>query len=90
MAWAESLKGFLPSLPLVGLGLIVYVLGVAIYRLYFSPLAKFPGPKIAALTVWYAGYHDLFRGGQYFRVVEEMHRKYGTSCSLPFLVSAVS
>lgn len=80
MTWIESSKGFLPSLPLVAVGLIVYVLGVSIYRLYFSPLAKFPGPKMAALTAWYAGYHDLVRGGQYVHLVEEMHREYGTSC----------
>lgn len=63
---------------LAAVGLVVlFLLSRAIYRLYFSPLAKFPGPKIAALTSWYCAYHDIIRGGQYVWVIEEMHRQYG-------------
>jgi hypothetical protein len=40
-----------PQLPLLVLGgWVLYIIGVAIYRLYLSPIAKFPGPKLAALT----------------------------------------
>lgn len=70
--WATSLQ------PLLVIILIAcYIVGLGIYRLYLSPLAKIPGPKLAALTTWYNAYHDMFRRGQYVWVVEEMHRKYG-------------
>ncbi|OTB08285.1 hypothetical protein M426DRAFT_264912 [Hypoxylon sp. CI-4A] len=61
-------------------GLIVLIgssLSICIYRLYFSPLASFPGDKIAAVTGWVETYHDVFRGGQLIFKLEEWHAKYG-------------
>ncbi|KAM7207241.1 cytochrome P450 monooxygenase sdnE [Naviculisporaceae sp. PSN 640] len=59
--------------------LISYALLVGIYRLYFSPLAKFPGPKLAALTGLYEAYYDLIPkgGGQFPFAIKRMHEKYG-------------
>jgi len=34
------------------LALVLYLVTGAIYRLYLSPVSKFPGPKLAALTFW--------------------------------------
>ena len=50
-----------------------------VHRLFISPLAKFPGPKIAAVTSWYEFYHDFFRKGKYVFKIKEMHDKYGES-----------
>ncbi|KAG8526052.1 uncharacterized protein KY384_000814 [Bacidia gigantensis] len=54
-----------------------YLLGLVVYRLYFSPLAKFPGPKIAAATLWYEFIYDVRKQGRYLWKIAEMHEKYG-------------
>ena len=49
----------------------------AYWRLYLSPLAKFPGRKLAALTFGYEFYHDYIRGGLYVYEIEKMHQEFG-------------
>ena len=49
----------------------------AIYRLYFSPVAKFPGPSFAALTFWNEFYYDVVLGGKYTWKLLEYHEPYG-------------
>ncbi|KAI1372086.1 cytochrome P450 [Hypoxylon crocopeplum] len=58
------------------LGSAVFCLTIrSIYRLYFHPLSKYPGPKIAAISdVWYA-YHSL--AGRWPWAVEDALKKYG-------------
>lgn len=56
---------------------VVYGLSLAIYRLFFSPLAGFPGPKLAALTNLYEFYYDFFGNGRYVFEIKKMHEKYG-------------
>lgn len=61
----------------LALAIILYVLLNIIHRLILSPLARFPGPKLAAATRWYEMYHDVIRGGQFMFEIERMHAKYG-------------
>jgi hypothetical protein len=57
---------------------IIYLIGVAIHRLYFSRYAKFPGPKLARLTYAYMFYYDVIAGkGEYIYKIKELHEKYG-------------
>lgn len=53
--------------------------GLVIQRLVFSPLASFPGPKLAAASIWYEFYYDVVKRGSYFREIARMHSKYGES-----------
>ncbi len=56
---------------------LLYTLYGAIYRLYLSPIAKFPGSKLAALTFWYEFYYDVIKRGTYVYEIERMHNIYG-------------
>jgi hypothetical protein len=38
----------------------VYIVALSVWRVCFHPLAKFPGPRLAALTLWYECYFDVF------------------------------
>src|SRR5262245_41505928 len=57
--------------------LLAGVAGLAIYRLYLHPLAKFPGRKLAAVTMWYEFYYDVIKRGQYVFEIQKMHEEYG-------------
>ena len=56
---------------------ILYVAYIVLDHLYLSPLAKFPGPKLAALTFWYETYYDVLKGGCCVWKLTELHEKYG-------------
>jgi hypothetical protein len=56
---------------------LAYCIALGFYRLWFSPLAGFPGPRLAAATGWYEFYYDWWLGGKYLFKIEELHEKYG-------------
>jgi hypothetical protein len=49
--YADS-GSFIPSFVFLAAALVVYLIARTVYRLYFSPVAKFPGPKLAAISFW--------------------------------------
>lgn len=52
----------MPTFALFSAAIIVAILSTAYYRLYLHPLAKFPGPVLARLTVFPSYWHTL-KGG---------------------------
>ncbi|GAP86887.1 putative cytochrome P450 [Rosellinia necatrix] len=86
----ESYSSFLVGYPPVRawLGLLIAgvvalsalrAVGLVVYRLWFSPLAHFPGPSLAAATHWYEAYYDLASkgGGQWTFQIRRLHAQYG-------------
>lgn len=39
---------------------VVYLVGLGVWRTAFHPLARFPGPRIAAITRLYECYFDVY------------------------------
>ncbi|XRM46061.1 hypothetical protein ABZX51_009118 [Aspergillus tubingensis] len=60
------------------IGIFIYACSVITIRLYFHPLSKFPGPRIAAATSWYEFYKDVILSGQYSKSFPSLHAKYGS------------
>ncbi|KAJ5710315.1 benzoate 4-monooxygenase cytochrome P450 [Penicillium malachiteum] len=68
-------SSLLPSI-LLG-GIFLYVIGRSIYRLYFHPLRRIPGPKLAAVSHIYEFYFDILLGGQFMFEIARLHKQYG-------------
>ena len=65
------------SLQLVFFAACFYIVYGAIYRIFYSPIARFPGPRLAALTFWYEFYYDVVCKGRYSWKIQGLHKEYG-------------
>ena len=65
--------------------LLFYLLAGILYRLYVCPLARIPGPKVAAITGFYELYYDIFQGARFPWKLQELHDTYGKTKELRFL-----
>jgi hypothetical protein len=63
--------------PMVVVAAIAYYGTLAFYRLFLHPLARFPGPRLAAISRWYEAYYDVVLGGQYTSKIAQLHTIYG-------------
>jgi len=69
---------------------ILWVVGYIAKSLYnispWHPLAKFPGPRIAAATFLYEAYYDWILEGRYTHEIRAMHKKYGRQSIQPWFL----
>jgi hypothetical protein len=80
MAFLNELVGSLDALLSVLVlifCILLYATGLTIYRLFLSPLAAFPGPKLAAATAWYEFYWNVLKQGQFTFHLQDLHDRYG-------------
>lgn len=69
----------IPDSWIVVLGLsILFLILLTIRRLFLHPLRHFPGPPLAALTIWYKAYYDVVKGGALLEHLRVLHGRYGT------------
>lgn len=65
----------------IGLLLVSICLVILLRRIVLHPLARFPGPKIAAATWWYMTYYEVFKNGAFVEQLEMLHKRYGVVTS---------
>jgi cytochrome P450 len=70
-----------PRVPLLVLYLlaswVLWYAIIVIHRLFFHPLAKVPGHKLAAATLLYQTWHCFVGGSRFYIQIEKLHEKYG-------------
>lgn len=72
----------------IALILFISYIAQTVYSVYFGPLSKFPGPKLAAATLLYEFYYDIICKGQYTFKIRELHKIYG-ACVLSRILMCV-
>lgn len=80
-SWAAAAqeKPVLNALTVGLAALITWIVQRTIYRLYFHPLAKFPGPVAAAATTQWKAYIEVLLQKSICHVLKELHDQHGES-----------
>lgn len=71
MVWKDVLVGAVISYT-------VYSLLVAVYNVYWHPLARFPGPLLCRMSWVQQCYYEAILGGKLLERLPAYHQKYGT------------
>ena len=79
LVWGMSSQYLLIAVATLCLSVTI-VVGAA-KRLYQHHLSKYPGPTLAALTLWYKAYFDIVKDGGWVEHLESLHEIYGKTDS---------
>ncbi|KAI0887003.1 cytochrome P450 [Annulohypoxylon maeteangense] len=72
--WHLSIPQILLAIALV---FVTHRTTIVFYRLYFHPLSRFPGPKLAACTTLYRAYYQMVCDGEHVAHDTKLHESYG-------------
>jgi hypothetical protein len=64
-------------LPAIVASFVAYAVYTIIYNVYFHPLAKFPGPPLAATTTYWKAYVECIADRSFCHELVELHAQYG-------------
>lgn len=68
------------SVPLAaGIVVLASIVYTIVYRIYLTPLARFPGPKLAAVSKAYQFYFDVLKAGKLPFELVRLHERYGST-----------
>ena len=62
---------------LLGLATLLAIPLLVAYRLAAHPLARFPGPRLAAVSGLFLFYYDVVLGGKLHLELQRLHARYG-------------
>ena len=62
---------------------LIWSLYSALYNVYFHPLTRFPGPKLAAASKYWLFYQEFVRGISLSDIRDDLHAQYGAPSSFP-------
>jgi hypothetical protein len=57
--------------------IIAYIVFNVIFNVYFHPLAKFPGPPLARVTIYWKAYVECIEQRSFCHYLVELHARYG-------------
>ena len=78
-----ALPSYLELIVLLAVASFGGLASLILYRVFFHPLSKIPGPKLAAISRLYDFYYDCILGGKFVFKIEDLHKQYGTSEAPP-------